>query len=80
MLLDGIFADGASEQRSSLPGMSLARFTEFEKAHQQSLNSTRAFVHAAMRPGAVLIANGLHNYATNGSEDSPYVDGYCFEQ
>lgn len=80
VLLDGVFADGANSQVNTLKGMSPARFASIEESHRLSLNETRASVHARMRPGAVLIANGISNYPIDGSQNIPYVDGFCFEQ
>lgn len=79
-LLDGVFADGANDQVSSFPGMAPTRFAAYQGVHSASLNATRAAVRAAMRPEAVLIANGISNYAINGIFNAPFVDGFCFEQ
>lgn len=80
-LLDGVFGDGTADM--SMSNMNPSRFAELVSAHHASLNATRASIRKSMRPGSLLIGNGLTQYPNNppdhGLAQLGDVDGVCFE-
>ena len=79
-LLDGVMADNAND--GAWEGMSTARYNALVRGHHASLNQTRSAVQMSMRPGALLIANALTQYATppdHGLALLPFVDGLMLE-